>query len=176
MEGGDKVQQDKRAGYYLESIRDYNKDCRWFDWDSAQVVLNLVYTYDLVSGYLDDRLLARGLSRSAFNALSIIKRAGPDGCSQRQLSELMLVSRANITEVADCLVRKRLISRRESAKDRRFCLATLTAKGEKLIGELLPFYHKSVRALAAGLTSADKKELNRCLNKLREKTNSLKEE
>jgi len=159
--------EDKREVYYLKRLRNYGKQFKWFHWDSIELVLNLIYTYDVLSNRLSKILLPTGLSRSTFNVLNIICRSEKKGCTHKDLSDLLLVSRANVTGLIDNLVRRNLVRREYSKKDRRLSIVVLTSEGEKLIKSVLPLYYKEIRTLVSVLTPGEMTELDRLLNKIR---------
>jgi MarR family 2-MHQ and catechol resistance regulon transcriptional repressor len=159
--------QDKRTAYYWSQVQQYGKKRKWFHWHSVELILNLTYTYDVLSSYLSEMLFSKGISRTTFNILNIISRSGKKGCTQKELGELLLVSRANVTEVIDNLVRRHLVVREYSHKDRRTNFVKITKKGEKLLNVVVPFYYKVLRKVVSSLSSRQAAELNKLLTSLR---------
>jgi MarR family 2-MHQ and catechol resistance regulon transcriptional repressor len=159
--------EDKREEYYAQKIQDYGKKHKGFQRESVTAILNLTYTYDVVSGYLSRTLLEKGLSRSAFNVLNIILRSEVKGCTHKELSELLLVSKANVSEVVDSLARKKLVERTYSTVDRRVSMVTITDAGKKLIEETVPLYYQKITELVSNLTNDQKVQLSQLLIKLR---------
>jgi len=84
-----------------------------------------------------------------------------------ELGELLLVSRANVTGLVDCLKRKGLVARVVSSDDRRVRLVRLTKKGERLIEEILPRHYSGVRDALEGMSDRTKADLSRLLTRLR---------
>jgi MarR family 2-MHQ and catechol resistance regulon transcriptional repressor len=136
------------------------------------VLLNLVYTYDVTANHLARRLAEHGLSLSAFNLLMILNRSGNHGCPLYEIGELLLVSRANITGLMDCLERKGLVERVSDKRDRRVRVATITQKGGALLESLLPSHYSEVRLICSRLSSAEKSQLRALLTKLRRSVQS----
>jgi DNA-binding MarR family transcriptional regulator len=83
------------------------------------------------------------------------------------LSQLLVVSQANITGVTDSLVRKGLVTRTEHPQDRRVILARITKKGQERLASFMPTYHRLTREIAAPLTRDEKETLIRILTKVR---------
>ena len=116
---------DKREHYYLDRMRHHSRRYREFHWPSVELVVNLFYTYDVLYMRLAREAEREGLSTAAFNVLMILSRRGEEGCPMSELGELLLVSRANVTGLVDCLERRGLVERVASAEDRRVKLARI---------------------------------------------------
>ena len=168
--------EDKRASYYWSRLQDYGKKYKWFHWRSVKLFLNLIYTYDIIFNYLAAKLKSRGLSRSTFNILNIISRSEKKGCTHKELSELLLVSRANVTGLVDSLVRRNLVERMNTPRDRRLSIVKVTKKGEELLNSVIPFYYLEMRKLASSLNNDEKDKLNKILTKLRLKVFDLRKD
>lgn len=159
--------RDARAEYYWTRVREEGRRFRAFDWPSVELILNLVTTYDALTTDIE-RLIARfGLSLSAFNVLAILSRSEKKCLKQQEVSELLLVSRANVTGLVDSLVKRRLVERAADRRDRRVRFVKLTRKGEALLEELLPAHYENVARLLAHLGASEKKNLSRLLEKVR---------
>ncbi|HEV7860512.1 MAG TPA: MarR family transcriptional regulator [Pyrinomonadaceae bacterium] len=158
---------DSREGYYQEGVRRHGQRHREFHWPSMELLFNLVYTYDVMESRLARKLGAHGLSLSAFNVLMILSRSGQEGCALHKLSNLLVVSRANITGLVRCLVDKGLIERVEDERDRRVRIARITKRGEKLLETVLPGYYLMVRKMLGGISKEENRALNNLLARMR---------
>lgn len=161
------AQPDRRAAHYQEGVRAYAQQFPSFHRQSAEVLYNLVYTYDVVAARLAARLSEDRLSLSAFNILTILYRSGAQGRPLHELGELLLVSRANVTGLVDSLERRGLVERSLNKSDRRVRLAQITQAGTDLLGRILPIHFAEVRQVCAGLTNKEKKTLTELLMRLR---------
>lgn len=168
--------KDRRASYYWSRVQDYGKKYKWFHWPSVEMFLNLIYSYDVIFNYLSAKLKSKGLSRSTFNVLNIISRSEAKGCTHKELSELLLVSRANVTGLVDSLVRRNLVERRGARRDRRLSIVKITQKGEALLTSVIPLYYLEMRRLASCLNTDERDTLNTILAKLRLKVTDLRKE
>src|SRR5579862_6459731 len=122
----DYVEEDKRAIYYKQRIQSQAAAYPAFHAPSIRALLNLAYTYDVVMTRLNRRLQPYGLSISAFNVLTILSQMEQQkGCALHELSELLLVSRSNVTGLVDCLELRELAQRIGSEKDRRIKVARI---------------------------------------------------
>ena len=80
------------------------------------------------------------LSPSQFNILNLLCDR-PDGCTQIELSRLLIMHRSNVTGLVDRLEARGLVQRRDSPHDRRVYRVILTAAGRKLLQQILPRYY-----------------------------------
>lgn len=170
-------EDDIRARYYFDQARKHGERYNdAFDWPAVEVTLNMANTYDVCLQRLAKTFSEKGLSFAAFNVLSILSRREDHSCSQKDLSTLLLVSRANITEVVDTLIRKGYVSRRSCEKDRRVCIVTITEQGMAAVAALFPTHFALLKKITSGLSVAEKDALSRLLTKLRNGVFALRRE
>ena len=165
---------DQRGEYYLSQVKKSGANYKSFHWPSVEMLLNLSYTYDIVAGDLADKIIPYGITRAGFNVLRILSRSEFKACKQNEISQLMLVSRANITGLVDSLSRKGLVERINDPHDRRVNMIKILDKGEKLLDELLPGYYKYMHEMCSVLSASEKIIFNDLLTRLRNRTNELK--
>jgi len=166
---------DYRGEYYWSQVKKHGSKYPEFNWPSVEILLNLVYTYDVVSGHMAHKTAPYGITKAGFSVLMILSRSQSKACKQNEISQLMLVSRANITGLVDSLVRQGLVERTNDPQDRRVNMVKILSKGEKLLGDLLPGYYKYVQDMCSVFTTAEKKTFNDLLTRLRNKNNEVKE-
>jgi len=164
---------DQREQYYW-GLKKQGGKYSSFDWPSAEIFLNLSYTYDVVSGNLSGKISPFGITRAGFGVLRILSRSQEKACKQNEISQLMLVSRANITGLVDSLFRKGLVERINDPNDRRVNMIKILPKGEKLLEDLLPGYYKHMHDIASIFTAKEKIVFNDLLKRLRNRTNEFK--
>jgi len=167
MEATKSREADNRGHYYREQMRRHGKRYKEFHPPSAMLVFDLIYTYDVTANRLARNVNKLDLSLSAFNLLMILLRRENKACPLHELSKLLLVSRANITGLVDCLEARGLVSRKLDDNDRRVRLAHLTPAGEQLLESFLPEHYQKVRQLCSGLSDEEKATLSDLLTKLR---------
>ena len=102
-----------------------------------------------------------------FNVLMILSRGSEKKFKQHDISELLLVSRANVTGLVKTLVRKRLVKREADPKDRRAWLVKITEKGKDLLEAYLPRHYEEIYRIFSGFKASEKKELSRLFYKLK---------
>jgi MarR family 2-MHQ and catechol resistance regulon transcriptional repressor len=161
-----RLKSDQREEHYLNRLRHHGEKYADFHRPTVELLVNLYYTSDVIESQLAREIETHNLSAAALNALMILSRCEA-GCPMHELGELLLVSRANVTGLVDCLERKGLVKRTTTAGDRRVKLLTLTAAGRGFLETFLPGHYAHVRALLRRLTNQDKLELSRLLLKLR---------
>src|ERR1019366_1238603 len=135
---------DRRAQYYWSQVKKHGSKYPEFNWSSVEMILNLVYTYDIVSNHMTGKISPYGITKAGFSVLMILSRSQSKACKQNEISQLMLVSRANITGLVDGLVRQGLVKRANDPADRRVNMVGILPKGEKLLKDLLPGYYRYV--------------------------------
>ena len=159
---------DQRTNFYWDRLRKYGKQYKHFNWPSTELVLNLVYTRDILRSHFLQVLTGFNLSISAMNILMILKHGESKGCAQQELSSLLLVSRANITKVIDGLEKRGLIARTSSKEDRRARVIKLTEAGEDLADRVIPCQNEETVRVTVGLTRNEISLLSKLLAKFRE--------
>ncbi len=70
-----------------------------------------------------------GLSIPEWRAMSVMNRL--DGCLMSELAEFTTVDRTTLTRTVDQLVRRELVGRRASERDRRQVMVVLTPQGQE---------------------------------------------
>ena len=167
--------KDLRGEYYWSQVKKHGSKYPEFNWFSVEMILNLVYTYDIVSAHLAHKIGPHGITKSSFSVLMILSRSPNKACKQNEISQLMLVSRANITGLVDSLVRLGLVKRLNDPYDRRVNMVKILPKGEGLLKGLLPGYYRHIHEIGSVFTTAEKKIFNDLLTRLRNRTNEIKE-
>jgi MarR family 2-MHQ and catechol resistance regulon transcriptional repressor len=167
MEASKSKEVDERGQYYRQRMQQHGKKQKEFHTPSAMLMFDLLYSYDVVAGHLSREVGKLDLSLSAFNLLMILLRSDGKSSPLHELSERLLVSRANITGLVDCLEVRGLVNRLADHTDRRVRLAHLTPAGEQLLESFLPQYHLKVRQLCSGLSDEEKATVSDLLTKWR---------
>ena len=102
------------------------------------------------------------LSPSQFNILNLLCDR-PEGCTQIELSRLLIMHRSNVTGLVDRLEARGLVQRRDSAHDRRVYRVILTAAGKKLLQQILPRYYAAAEEVWGTLPA---RRANQLINEL----------
>jgi DNA-binding MarR family transcriptional regulator len=164
---------DLKEDYYFNYVPERERDSKSnIDWKVYNGLISVVLTYSSIEARLARFLAKWDLFPSAFNLLTILARSDGQGIHLSRISELLAVSRANVTGLVDVLARKQLVERLPSEKDRRVRLARLTPEGFRLIQEILPEYYAFNRGLCDSISDADMKTLFRVLRQMRAAINA----
>ncbi|MBF0490717.1 MAG: MarR family transcriptional regulator [Candidatus Omnitrophica bacterium] len=165
---------DQRDDYYFNRVKEHGASYPQFHWPSLEIYLNLIYTFDIITSHMATQTDPYGITRAGFGVLMILSRSPHKSCKQNEISQLLLVSRANITGLVDSLVRQELVERTSDPNDRRVNQVKILPKGEKLLEGLLPDYYKHVQNIFSVFTVNEKKTFNDLLTRLRNRTNEIK--
>mgnify|MGYP001039034641 CR=1 FL=1 len=102
-----------------------------------------------------------GIGKTEFRTLLLL--LGSDGCAApSELSDVDHLGRANMTRVADALVKRGLATRTADADDRR----CITAKGRKLVTRLVPGIASGETAVFEGIGMAQRRQVAGALRRL----------
>lgn len=159
---------DRRERLYEDVLRRTTAPKPVFDGAAVAASVNLALSYDVQQSFLWKPLSARGLARSTFNVMAILRFAHPEGLQLSEIGELLITSRANITGLVDHLEQKGYVRRTVDSHDRRARLAKLTKKGEALVDELMPTHTIRTVRLFSHLTLEEVEQLIALLKKLRQ--------
>lgn len=152
---------------------------RGFAEPAHEALLSIYYTASLMKKRADAFFAEYGLTDVQFNLLSLLQtegsgdqtegsgESGEEGLSQAQISDRMLVNRANITSLVDRMEKAGLVRRTPHVNDRRYNIIRIAAKGRKLYDEVGPLYIEKVRDVMASLGARELKELASALGKIR---------
>jgi DNA-binding MarR family transcriptional regulator len=110
-----------------------------------------------------------GLTDVQFNLMMLLKHqsGSSDGLTQAQLSNMMLVNRANITSLVDRMEKAELVTRTTPPSDRRYNIIILTAHGKRLLSRIEPLYVEEVQRIMNVLVDTEQERLIGMLEKIR---------
>lgn len=107
-----------------------------------------------------------GLSISRFDILSALDRAGPEGLRAGELTQQLMVTEGNTTQVTAPLIRDGFIKRKTSREDARVAIFSLTKKGERLFSKMASAHKGWIDDAFAGLTKTDLTNLQKIIGKI----------
>jgi len=134
-----------------------------------KALLSIYYTASCLKKRADDFFRSFGLTDVQFNVMMLLCHQSGElqGLSQAELSDMMLVNRANITSLVDRMEKAGLVLRTTAPKDRRYNIVKMTPKGRKLFVRVEPLYVEQVKQLMAVFKQGDQKKLITMLEKVR---------
>jgi DNA-binding MarR family transcriptional regulator len=98
--------------------------------------LNIVRTADVLMQKGSDLLKPYGLSMTQYNVLRILRGAGTDGASCKDIAHRLVTRDPDITRLMDRLEARSLIWRDRAKEDRRVVTHRLTPEGLALVNSL----------------------------------------
>lgn len=145
----------------LKSTVEYNK--------STRVVLNLMYTQNVVTERFNEIIKPYDISGEQYNVLRILR--GQKGCPANMciIQERMLARTSNTTRLVDKLLLKNLVTRNVCSENRRKIEVLITQKGMSLLAELDPKVKEHEDFFAKNLNEEELVQLNTLLEKYRTK-------
>ena len=97
-----------------------------------------------------------GVTEAQFNVLNVLAKA-PAGLSQRELGDVLVVDRSNVTGLLDRMEKAGWVRREAHREDRRIHRVMLTAGGRQLWTKVWPLYLVAVEKVVADIPVADVK-------------------
>jgi len=133
-----------------------------------EAMLNIYFTASRLKKRADEFFRRYGLTDVQFNAMMLLyhQKGRQGGLSQAELSDMMLVNRANITSLIDRMEKAGFVARTPAA-DRRYNIVKLTSRGKKLLERVQPVYVNEVKKAMAVLPEPQQKNLVKMLEKIR---------
>src|ERR1700675_379594 len=97
----------------------------------AEAYLSLLRTADALQTQVEARLKLFGLTGTQYNALRILRGAGPEGLPCREIGERMITRDPDITRLLDRLEDRGFVQRTRAKNDRRVICGKITPAGLK---------------------------------------------
>jgi DNA-binding MarR family transcriptional regulator len=101
-----------------------------------EAYLSLLRTADALQAQIEARLKEFGLTGTQYNALRILRGAGPEGLPCREIGERMITRDPDITRLLNRLEGRGFVERTRAKHDRRVIYGKITAAGLKLLREM----------------------------------------
>jgi DNA-binding MarR family transcriptional regulator len=112
------------------------KQTRPFESLEVEAYVSLLRTADALLRGVEAALKGAGLSPTQYNVLRILRGAGRNGLSCREIAERMITRDPDITRLLDRLESRGLIARARGALDRRVMLTRISSTGLRLLKSL----------------------------------------
>ena len=135
--------------------------------DAIRAWLDLLGASNTIKKSADTQFRSKfGVSISRFDILSALERAGPDGLRAGALSQQLMVTEGNTTQVTAPLIRDGLVKRKTSRQDARVAIFTLTKKGDKLFARMAAEHQSWIGQVFSALSKSELATFRRTLRKL----------
>ncbi len=110
-----------------------------------EAILNLARTADRLQNSFRQMLKPHGLTPTQYNALRILRGAGPGGLTCSELGNRLVSEDPDITRLVDRLARQSLVVRHRDKQDRRVIHTEITPAGLEKLKVLDPLVTESVQ-------------------------------
>jgi DNA-binding MarR family transcriptional regulator len=132
------------------------------DFRSLNAVSNIFRAATAVRNHMENRVLAgHDLSWSAFTTLFVLRVWGD--MDARSLATEAGISAATLTGVMTTLETRGLLRRKSDRSDRRRVVVSLTAKGKRVVDEVMPAFNRHEALVTQALTDDEQDDLARAL-------------
>ena len=101
-----------------------------------EAYLSLLRTADALQAQVEAHLKEFGLTGTQYNALRILRGAGPEGLPCSEIGERMITHDPDVTRLMNRLEDRGLVQRTRARRDRRVICGKISAAGLKLLREM----------------------------------------
>lgn len=148
-------------------IEQWRRERPELDPSAKAVTGRVVRLASLFQAAYDDAFHPLGFVGGDYSLLVALRRAGePGGLTPTELARQRMMTSGGMTAAIDRLVGKGLVTRRPNPEDRRGSLVELTAAGRAVVDDAMARHADVEHALVAGLTMAERTDLESLLRKL----------
>jgi DNA-binding MarR family transcriptional regulator len=107
--------------------------------DSTQeALLSILATANMLNDVMDQLCEMYGITRSQYNVLRILRDVHPQGRPRYEIVRRMIDRAPDVTRLVDRLQTAGLVKRSRGDNDQRHAMASITAKGLKLLTRMQP--------------------------------------
>lgn len=150
------------------SLRDSIRQARPFDTPGQEAALSILRTAAELAASLDQVFKPFGVTATQYNALRILRGAGPAGLCRHEVIDRMVTRMPDVTRLLDRLEEAGLVSRARDDADRRLVNTRLTEAGAAMLERLDPLVAEEHRRRMAGLSEPELRQVIELLAKLRD--------
>lgn len=133
-----------------------------------KALVNILFTSSWLNQRNSGHLKNYNLTPEQFNVLRILRGSHPAPMRLTDISDRMIEKNSNCTRLVEKLRIKKLINRDINPSNRRQVDISITQSGLKVLNEIDREYNQWL-AMLHGISEAEARELNRLLDKLRDK-------
>ncbi len=135
--------------------------------DSKRVILNIMYTQNVISDKFNEIMKPYDLSSEQYNVLRILRGQKGKPANMCIIQERMLAKSSNTTRLIDKLLLKDFVTREVCPDNRRKIEVLITPKGLDVLAELDPKVDEHEKFFAKNLNQEELVQLNNLLEKYR---------
>ena len=135
--------------------------------NSKKIILNILYTQNVVTDKLNEILKPFDLSGEQYNVLRILRGQKGNPANMCVIQDRMLAKTSNTTRLVDKLLLKDLVTRNVCPQNRRKIEVLITLKGLDILAHLDPKIKEHENSFSKNLNSEELELLNQLLEKYR---------
>jgi DNA-binding MarR family transcriptional regulator len=132
-----------------------------------EVSIAIIRKADALMQVLTDLLKPHGLSSTQYNVLRILRGAGREGASSKEISSKLIARDPDVTRLMDRLEKRGLLTRDRAKEDRRVVTHQLTPEGLAMLGALDEPIQNIHRTAMDGVNAANLETLLSILEEIR---------
>jgi DNA-binding MarR family transcriptional regulator len=140
-----------------------------------EALLNIYFSASKAKKRADEFFRAHGITDVQFNVMILLKNQSGKrgGLTQIELSEMMLVNRANITTLIDRMEKAGFVVRVPDSEDRRYNIVKLTRTGIARHAQVAARYMEQVGDIMGALSKGERQTLVELLTRVRSRLDTL---
>lgn len=132
-----------------------------------EAFLGIQFTAEILKMILIETLKTVNLTLPQYNVLRILRGAGSEGASVREIGDRMITKDSDVTRLLDRLEASKLIRRERQTQDRRIVRTFITRDGLALLSELDNRMNECHERQLGHLSEKQLKELSKLLDAVR---------
>lgn len=134
---------------------------------SKKLVVNLLFTYGIINGKLNDVLKPYDISIQQFNVLRILRGQKGTPVSLASVHDRMINKMSNTTRLIDKLIKKGYVNKETNKSNKRKIDITITQEGLSFLDKIDHLIDSTEQDIISTLTHDETLELIRLLGKIR---------
>ena len=134
--------------------------------EGQKLIINLIYTYNQISGQMSMMLQPHGLTMQQYNILRILKGQFPNPSTNNLVKDRMLDRNSDVTRLIDRMIRNGLVTRTSCEKDRRRVDILITQQGLDVL-DAIQAQETDLDIVAQRLPEEQQRAMNGMLDDLR---------
>jgi DNA-binding MarR family transcriptional regulator len=134
--------------------------------EGQKLIINLIYTYNQISGQMATLLQPHGLTMQQYNILRILKGQYPNPSTNNLVKDRMLDRNSDVTRLIDRMIRNGLVTRTSCEKDRRRVDILITQQGLDVL-DAIQTHEADLDVIAMRLPEEQQHAMNTMLDALR---------
>ncbi|WP_242085432.1 MarR family winged helix-turn-helix transcriptional regulator [Aestuariivivens sediminis] len=134
---------------------------------SKKVVVNLLFSYGIINGKLNDVLKPHDISIQQFNVLRILRGQKGKPATLSSIQERMINKMSNTTRLIDKLIIKGYVGKEINKNNKRKIDVTITKEGLNFLNDIDILIDSTEQNIVKTLSNDEAQELIRLLGKIR---------